>query len=108
VDLERRLDEIERSLDDHTYRPGPWQAFLEQAEAAAPSSLASVEADVNRVSDKLHQRIEPRIFPFERLLAWEILGATAGLVALGIGAFAQSALLLVAALALCTARGAES
>ncbi len=97
ADLEARLDEIERSLDAGSYRPGPWQELLAAAQRATPADLAALEATITRVSDKLHRRRDPRSFAFERALGLEILAALTGLVLLSLGAGVESPVLLVVA-----------
>ncbi len=96
-DLRAWLEAIETSLDQRTYRAGPWQRFLEAASRAPRGELRDLQARVTRVSDKLHRRKQPRSVGFQQGLALESLGACAGVLLLGLGAAAGSAFLLVAA-----------
>lgn len=50
---------MERRLDDGTYEPGPWAAFLERAERSPAEDRAAIAEDVTRVGDKLHRRNHP-------------------------------------------------
>lgn len=96
--LRERLEAVERSLDEGSYRPGPWQAFLEDASRAPREAMAALEDDVTRVSDKLHRRVRRPALAWERGLALEILGALAGLLVLALGARSLPALIAAAAI----------
>ena len=99
-DLETRLSEIEGALEAGSYRPGPWQRFLEEVSAAPAEERRRLEEAATRVGDKLHRRTVPRVVTLERGLAFEVLGACAGLALLAAGAATGAALLLVASAAL--------
>lgn len=58
-ELRSTLAHIETTLDDGTYQPGAWAAFLRSAMQQPPAQLAMIADDVSRVSDKLHRR-QPR------------------------------------------------
>lgn len=98
-DLDTRLSEIEAALDASRYRPGPWQRFIEAASAAPANERRRLEEAVTRVGDKLHRRTLSRVVSLERGLAFEMLGALAGLALLAAGAASGATLPLVAAAA---------
>lgn len=100
ADLDAALREIEAALDRDAYRPGGWQAFLDEAERAPAAERARLADDVDRVSEKLHRRGGRRRFSVEAALGLEILGAFAGLACLGLGAHAASTLPVVLAAAI--------
>jgi hypothetical protein len=95
--LNEQLAAIDRSLDDGSYRPGPWQAFLDEASRAPREAIRPLEHEISRVSDKLHGRSGRRTYPWDRALAFEILGALAGLLLLALGTGSLPALILAAA-----------
>lgn len=100
--LAARLGEIERALDAGTYRPGPWQRLVADASGLPPVDRRSLEATLDRVSEKLHRRREFPSFAVERGMALESIGAALGLALVGLGAALDSALALGAAAALLT------
>ena len=99
-DLERTLREIEEQIDAGAYRSGPWGRFLEEAGNSPRERREALEADVTRVSDKLHAlKAHPR-FDLSQALAYELLGSFAGLALLGIGVRSESLGAVVVATAL--------
>lgn len=98
-DLDDQLASIEAALDGGSYRPGAWQRFVDALSAAPALERARLEAGVTRVSDKLHRRRTARVVSLERGLAFEVLGACAGLALLAWGAATGATLALVAAAA---------
>lgn len=58
-ELRRTILEIEQTLDDGTYRPGPWARMLKRAHLLEPQARAALSEDVSRVGDKLHRFNRP-------------------------------------------------
>lgn len=54
--IKAELDAIERTLDDGTYKPGPWAKLLKRIEALPREERITLAEDVSRVGDKLHSR----------------------------------------------------
>jgi hypothetical protein len=101
--LTQKLADIEAALDQGVYRPGPWAAFLRDAESRSAAERAAVAGDVSRVSDKLHLRRPRWTMPFGTAIGVE-LAATAGggaLLAAGLAGI-STVLVLVAAVVLTT------
>jgi hypothetical protein len=84
-ELGAALTEIESDLDQGSYRPGPWAAFLRAARRASKATRLALAADVTRVSDKLHRKKHARRFPFWVGLALEAVGIVAGVAILEMG-----------------------
>ncbi|HKE13333.1 MAG TPA: hypothetical protein VKB80_00590 [Kofleriaceae bacterium] len=84
--LRARLVDVERAIDGGTYRPGPWAAIVRQAGALPREERLALEADVSRVSDKLHRRNHPGRKVGVRLgVVLELIGTADGLVGLYLG-----------------------
>jgi hypothetical protein len=54
--IRNRIAEIERQLDEHRYRPGPWELVLKDLRALHPDERVELKDEVSRVSSKLHRR----------------------------------------------------
>ncbi|HXN86303.1 MAG TPA: hypothetical protein VN867_09530 [Candidatus Binataceae bacterium] len=54
--IRNRIAEIERQLDEHRYRPGPWELVLKDLRALHPDERAELKGEVSRISGKLHRR----------------------------------------------------
>lgn len=95
-DLTERLDEIERQLDEGTYRQGPWASLVEAARLRDQAERRRLIEDVSRVSDKLHGRKHPDRLPLGIGLSLELLGALIGLglVELGLRRMSSGAVLV--------------
>lgn len=84
-DLRASLEQIEADLDQGTYRPGPWAAWLRRARALPQPERMSIAADVSRVSDKLHLRQARRKISYASGLGLEIVATIAGVWLLATG-----------------------
>lgn len=89
-DLQRTLREIEDRIDAGSYRPGPWDRFLEDASARSQAERRAVAEDVSRVSDKLHGLNGPAKMDTQHALALEVLATLAALSLLALGLRAES------------------
>jgi hypothetical protein len=87
-DLRGRLAAIERTLDDGSYRPGPWRALVRDIRSAMFFERAALAEDVSRVSDKLHLRKRRRRVAMNTGILLEIVATMIGglLMILGVGA----------------------
>jgi hypothetical protein len=54
--IRNRIAEIERQLDEHRYRPGPWEQLLKDLRALPRDERAALKEEISRVSSKLHRR----------------------------------------------------
>src|SRR5271168_1278234 len=68
--LRDRLVQIERQIDEKSYRPGPWDKLLKDARMLPREDREALKEEFTRVSAKLHRRDGKRTLSF-----------TAGLVA---------------------------
>jgi hypothetical protein len=84
-DLREMLRAIEQDLDMGSYQPGPWAAFLREAQRHPPEERAALAADVTRVSNKLHQRNGYLRAPAPLALVVELAAAALGLALLRTG-----------------------
>lgn len=101
--LTEKLARIEVALDSGVYRPGPWAAFLREADARSSADRAAIAADVSRVSDKLHLRQPRRTLSFAAAIGAELAATAVGVVLLARGlAVASPPLVLLAAAVLTT------
>ncbi|NJP05457.1 MAG: hypothetical protein HC837_07465 [Chloroflexaceae bacterium] len=97
-DLMTLLQQVETQLDQKTYQPGAWQAFLRTARRQPRVARQAIRDDVSRVSEKLHLRGGRRTMPVKTALILE--GAvTAGGVLLLVTGLARSSPVLVLAAA---------
>ena len=83
--LTGRLGDIEKQLDDGTYRAGPWSEFLRDAQQRDRPERRSMTETVTRVSDKLHGRKHPISLPLRAGLLVELVGTALGMLLLEIG-----------------------
>jgi hypothetical protein len=81
-DLRNKLELIEISLDQGSYKPGPWAAFLRDARRASPEERAALAEDISRVSNKLHRRNRRFTMPFPLALLLELAATVAGVMLL--------------------------
>jgi len=95
--LTRTLASIEAALDQGVYRPGPWAAFLRDAESRSAAERAANAADVSRVSDKLHQRRPRRILSFRTAIRVELAATAVGGAVLAAGLAGTSTVAVLAA-----------
>ena len=51
-----RIAEIERQIDDKSYRPGPWDKLLKDARMLPREDRGALKEEITRVSSKLHRR----------------------------------------------------
>jgi hypothetical protein len=51
-----RIAEIERQIDDQSYRPGPWDKLLKDARMLPREDRVALKEEITRVSSKLHRR----------------------------------------------------
>jgi hypothetical protein len=84
-DLTRRLESIEKHLDDGTYQTGPWAGFLRDAQRRDRTERKSMTEEVTRVSGKLHRRNHSVTLPLPVGLLIELVGTAVGLIMLEIG-----------------------
>lgn len=54
-ELRTEVLRIEGTIDDGSYRPGPWAAVLRQARRATVEQRQQISEDVSRVGNKLHR-----------------------------------------------------
>jgi hypothetical protein len=85
TELSATISEIEEALDAGTYRTGPWQGLLRDANASSPEGLAPLAEAISRVSDKLHRRDGRRTLPFPIAMVFEVVGTVVGFGVLLIG-----------------------
>jgi hypothetical protein len=76
--LKQKLASVEAALDQGVYRPGPWAAFLRDAESRSGAERAAIEVDVSRVSDKLHLRQPRRTLSFGTAIRAELAATAVG------------------------------
>jgi hypothetical protein len=76
--LRQKLASVEAALDQGVCRPGPWAAFLRDAESRSGAERAAIEVDVSRVSDKLHLRQPRRTLSFGTAIRVEIAATAVG------------------------------
>jgi hypothetical protein len=51
-----RIAEIERRIDEKSYRPGPWDQLLKDVRMLPREDRAALKEEISRVSSKLHRR----------------------------------------------------
>jgi hypothetical protein len=95
-DLRARLAAIERAVDEHTYRPGPWQALVRDIRNSMFFERAALADDVTRVSRKLHLRKPRRRLSMNTGIILEIAATMAGVLLLVVGATVSSNAMAVA------------
>jgi hypothetical protein len=100
--LVERLQRIEQALDDGSYRPGPWAAFVRAAARRSAEERRALESAVSRVSDKLHRRRARRTMPASVALGLEVAATAAGVALLSRGLAGSSTALGLAAAAILT------
>ncbi len=101
--LTRKLASIEAALDQGVYRPGPWAAFLRDAESRSAAERATLSGDVSRVSDKVHLRHSRRTLSFGTAIGVELAATAVGIALLVAGLARTSTIpVLVAAVVLTT------
>ncbi|MHB2019976.1 MAG: hypothetical protein ACYCW6_23800 [Candidatus Xenobia bacterium] len=100
ADLVEWLNDIERSIKNETYRPGPWKRFLAEASHRPPEERGKLVDAVDRVSDLLHLRDGKATFPFEMAVVAEAGAAVLGAATLQAAMEMQSHLLGMASLGL--------
>jgi hypothetical protein len=77
---------VERSIDDGSYRPGPWAEATRRAGALPREQRLALEEDISRVSDKLHRRNHPGRKVSVRLgVVLELIGAADSVVGVYLG-----------------------
>jgi hypothetical protein len=89
-DLRGRLAEIERALDEGTYRPGPWSALVHDIRNSTFFERAGLADDVSRVSRKLHLRKPRRRAAMNTGILLEIVATIIGGLLMILGAAARS------------------
>jgi len=89
-DLRGRLAEIERAVDDGTYRPGPWQALMRDIRNSMFFERAALAEDVSRVSRKLHLRRRRRRVAMNIGFLLEIAAIMLGSLLVMMGAVTRS------------------
>jgi hypothetical protein len=89
-DLRGRVLEIERAVDDGTYRPGPWQELVRDIRNSMFFERVAVADDVSRVSRKLHMRKRRRWFSMSSGLLLEIAATGLGGTVMMVGVAMRS------------------
>ncbi len=75
-----RITEVERQIDDKSYRPGPWDKLLKDARMLPREERAALKEEITRVSGKLHRRDEKRTLSFATgLIAEAVLTVVGGI-----------------------------
>jgi hypothetical protein len=101
--LTQKLAGIEAALDQGVYRPGPWAAFLRDADARPATERAEIADHISRVSDKLHQQQPRRTLSVATAIALELAATVVGVALLAVGlAGPSSVAVLLAAVVLAT------
>lgn len=72
MSIDSELLELERTIDDGTYRAGGWQRLLSTLRELDKSELAPRSPIISRISNKLNRRHGYPEFPFTMALAAEL------------------------------------
>jgi hypothetical protein len=78
ADLRGRLDAIESTVVDGSYRPGPWRALVHDIRTSTRSEREAIAEQVSRVSRELHLRNRKRVLPMSTGIRLEIIAALIG------------------------------
>jgi hypothetical protein len=78
--LRGRIAQVERQIDEKTYRPGPWARVLRDVRMAPRKEREALKDEITRVSSKLHQREGRRTVSFMTGLVAEVVATLAGAV----------------------------
>ncbi len=79
-EIRNRALEIERQVQEGRYRPGPWEALLQDARGLPRQERASLAEDISRVSRELHLRDGRHTLPVGTALVLEGLAALMGAI----------------------------
>ena len=88
-----RIAEVERQIDDNSYRAGPWDKLLKDVRALPRNERATLKDDISRVSNKLHRRDGKRTLSVTTGLIAEALLTLVGGVLIVLAGRNQSSLL---------------
>jgi len=95
-DLAGVLERIEHSIDQNTYRAGPWAAFLKTVRARPRQARLYFADDISRISNKLHLRGGRKTISVRTGVVIAILATIAGLILLELGLEWHSNLVVLA------------
>ncbi len=97
-----RLTEVERQIDDQSYRPGPWDKLLKDARTLPREDRLALKEEITRVSGKLHRRDGKRTLTVRTGLVAEVVLTGVGGVLIILAIHNQSNVLGIIAAAIWT------
>ncbi len=97
-----RIAEVERQIDEHSYRPGPWEGLLRDARMLPREERQALKEEITRVSSKLHRRDDRRTISFTTGLVAEAALTVVGGVLIVLAIHNHSNLLAIIAAAIWT------
>lgn len=92
-----RVAGIEHQIDDHSYRPGPWDKLLKDVRGLPRNERATLKDDISRVSSKLHRRDGKRTLSVSTGLAAEVVLTVIGGILIFLGVRDHSNVLAIIA-----------
>ena len=97
-----RITEVERQIDDQSYRPGPWDKLLKDARTLPREDRLALKEEITRVSGKLHRRDGKRTLTVRTGLVAEVVLTGVGGVLIILAIHNQSNVLGIIAAAIWT------